>query len=53
MYYVMLCFVLCELVLRCWCDIVFCWLRHKLPLGENKDDLDLDVDRVMFKLDVF
>jgi len=39
----MLCFVLCELFLRCWCDLVFCWLCNKLPLGDNKDDLDLDL----------
>jgi len=37
----MLCFVLCELFVCRWCDLVFCWLCNKLPLWDNKDDLDL------------
>jgi len=36
----MLCFVLCEFFV---CNLVFCWLCNKLPLGENKHDLELDL----------
>ncbi len=37
------CFCLCVVVLVCCLHMVYCWLWNKLPFGDNKLDLDLEI----------